>query len=103
MVLIKKCVKIDEKIINFLLKNKVKCILYLEDFNNKIKQNLEKQDVIVLPVNEIKHYKAENIYFFNKNSLELKIKEKEIEISKIRERARNELYKMLDEYRKLKI
>lgn len=103
IVLIKKCVKIDEKIINFLLKNKVKCILYLEDFNNKIKQNLEKQDVIVLPVNEIEHYKAENIYFFNKNSLELKIKEKEIEISKIRERARNELYKMLDEYRKLKI
>jgi predicted RNase H-like nuclease (RuvC/YqgF family) len=56
-----------------------------------------------LPVNEIEHYKAGNIYFFNKNSLELKIKEKEIEISKIRERARNELYKMLDEYRKLKI
>jgi predicted RNase H-like nuclease (RuvC/YqgF family) len=60
-------------------------------------------DVIVLPINEIEHYKAENIYFISRNSLELKIKEKEIEISKIREKARHELYKMLDEYSKLKI
>jgi predicted RNase H-like nuclease (RuvC/YqgF family) len=103
IILIKKCVKTDEKIINTLLKNKIKCILYLEDFNNKIKQSLEMHDVIVLPINEIEHYKAENIYFVNRNSLELKIKEKEIEISKIREKARHELYKMLDEYSKLKI
>lgn len=103
VILIKKCVKSEEKIIHSLIKNKVKCILYLEEFNNKIKQSLEMQDIIVIPISEIEHYRAGNIYFVNKNSLDLKIKEREIELNKIQDKIKKDLYNILEEYRKLKI